>query len=180
VEVGHAKSDRVSEADQFVQDAPRRQMSRLLEARRADHGQPWSPHNRHLSGFDLIFSPHESVILAAKLPATPVETGRAPPSGTRSIGQAIGRCAVSRILDWDRNLLSTTCVRCGTKRRPQSSSSTEERPSGPRRTTPGLPARWCCNSKRRKRLVSRRDASPGKAPSSSSGSRCFLRLPGPR
>jgi hypothetical protein len=154
--------------------------------------------------------------------------GRAPPSGTRSLGQAIGRRAVSLILDWAprgnggedgtdpaavgrisfrrrtarptlppedgpggqtylsdapvgddphahvHNLLSTT------KRRPQSSSSTAERPGGPRRTTPGLPPRWCCNSKRRKRLVSRRNASPGRAPSSSSGSRCFLRLPGPR
>jgi hypothetical protein len=74
VEVGHAKSDRVSERDQFAQDAPRRQMSRLFEARRADDGQPWSPHKRNLSGFDLIFSPHESVILAAELPATSAET----------------------------------------------------------------------------------------------------------
>jgi TrwC relaxase len=50
------------------------QMSRLFEARRADNGQPWSPHRRKLSGFDLVFSPHKSVSLAAEFAATPAES----------------------------------------------------------------------------------------------------------
>jgi hypothetical protein len=67
------------------------EMSRLFEARRADNGQPWSPHKRKLSGFDLVFSPHKSVSLAAEFAAT---RPKAPPSGTRSTGRATGRCAM--------------------------------------------------------------------------------------
>jgi hypothetical protein len=57
-------------------------MSCLFEARRADTGEPWSEHKRKLSGFDLVFSPHESVSLASEFAATPAETRR---SGTPSI-----------------------------------------------------------------------------------------------
>ena len=50
------------------------EMSRLFEARRADTGEPWSQHKRKLSGFDLVFSPHKSVSLAAEFAATPAES----------------------------------------------------------------------------------------------------------
>ncbi|HTW53799.1 MAG TPA: MobF family relaxase, partial [Stellaceae bacterium] len=50
------------------------EMSRLFEARRADDGQPWSPHKRKLSGLDLVFSPHKSVSLAAEFAGTPAES----------------------------------------------------------------------------------------------------------
>jgi hypothetical protein len=50
--------------------------------RRADTGEPWSEHRRKLSGFDLVFSPHESVSLASGFAATPAGTRR---SGSPSI-----------------------------------------------------------------------------------------------
>jgi hypothetical protein len=49
-------------------------MSRLFEGRRADTGEAWSKHPRKLSGFDLVFSPHKSVTLAAEFAATPAES----------------------------------------------------------------------------------------------------------
>jgi hypothetical protein len=50
------------------------QMSRLFEARRADNGEAWSRHQRKLSGFDLVFSPHKSVTLAAEFAPTAAES----------------------------------------------------------------------------------------------------------
>ena len=50
------------------------EMSRLFEGRRADDGEAWSKHPRKLSGFDLVFSPHKSVTLAAEFAATPAES----------------------------------------------------------------------------------------------------------
>ena len=50
------------------------EMSRLFEARRADTGEAWSQHKRKLSGFDLVFSPHKSVTLAAEFAATAAES----------------------------------------------------------------------------------------------------------
>jgi hypothetical protein len=50
-------------------------MARLFEARRADTGEAWSRHPRKLSGFDIVFSPHKSVSLAAEFAATPAESG---------------------------------------------------------------------------------------------------------
>ena len=64
------------------------EMSRLFEGRRADTGEAWSQHKRKLSGFDLVFSPHKSVTLAAEFAATAAES--APPSATRSIAPTIG------------------------------------------------------------------------------------------
>ena len=49
-------------------------LSRLFEGRRADTGEAWSKHPRKLSGFDLVFSPHGSVTLAAEFAATPAES----------------------------------------------------------------------------------------------------------
>jgi hypothetical protein len=49
-------------------------MSRLFEARRADTGEPWSQHKRKLSGFDLVFSPHKSISLAAEFAGAPAES----------------------------------------------------------------------------------------------------------
>jgi hypothetical protein len=49
-------------------------MSRLFEGRRADTGEAWSKHPRKLSGFDLVFSPHKSITLAAEFAATPAES----------------------------------------------------------------------------------------------------------
>jgi hypothetical protein len=51
-----------------------KEMSRLFEARRADTGEPWSQHKRKLSGFDLVFSPHKSISLAAEFAATSAES----------------------------------------------------------------------------------------------------------
>ena len=49
-------------------------MARLFEGRRADTGEAWSKHPRKLSGFDMVFSPHKSVTLAAEFAATPAES----------------------------------------------------------------------------------------------------------
>jgi hypothetical protein len=76
------------------------QMSRLFEARRADNGQPWSSHKRKLSGFDLVFSPHKSVSLAAEFAATPAESA--------AIWNAVDRASdramryVARVIGWAR------------------------------------------------------------------------------
>jgi TrwC relaxase/AAA domain len=73
------------------------EMSRLFEARRADSGEPWSPHKRKLSGFDLVFSPHKSVSLAAGFAATPAESAaiwnafdRASDRAMRYVGHVLG------------------------------------------------------------------------------------------
>ena len=50
------------------------EMSRLFEGRRADTGKAWSQHKRKLSGFDLVFSPHKSVTLAAEFAGLPAES----------------------------------------------------------------------------------------------------------
>ncbi|SFK80849.1 MobF family relaxase [Methylocapsa palsarum] len=48
-------------------------LDRLFEARRASDGEAWSTHQRKVSGFDFVFSPHKSVSLAAEFAATPSE-----------------------------------------------------------------------------------------------------------
>lgn len=50
------------------------ELTRLFEARRADTGAAWSEHRRKLSGFDLVFSPHKSVTLAAEFAPTAAES----------------------------------------------------------------------------------------------------------
>ena len=50
------------------------ELTRLFEARRADDGAAWSEHRRKLSGFDLVFSPHKSVTLAAEFAPTAAES----------------------------------------------------------------------------------------------------------
>ena len=74
------------------------EMSRLFEARRADNGQAWSQHKRGLSGFDLVFSPHKSVTLAAEFAATPAESAaiwnaidRANDAAMRHVAKQLGR-----------------------------------------------------------------------------------------
>ena len=49
-------------------------LSRLFEGKRGDTGEAWSKHARKVSGFDLVFSPHKSVTLAAEFAATPAES----------------------------------------------------------------------------------------------------------
>ena len=73
------------------------EMSRLFEGRRADTGEAWSKHHRKLSGFDLVFSPHKSVTLAAEFAATPAESAaiwnamdRANDAAMRYAAQIIG------------------------------------------------------------------------------------------
>ena len=51
-----------------------KEMSRLFEGRRGDNGEAWSQHKRKLSGFDLVFSPHKSVTVAAEFALTPAES----------------------------------------------------------------------------------------------------------
>ena len=76
------------------------EMSRLFEARRADTGEAWSRHTRKLSGFDLVFSPHKSVSLAAEFAATPSESA--------ALWNAVDRAAdramryVAQVLGWAR------------------------------------------------------------------------------
>ncbi len=72
-------------------------LSRLFEARRADTGEAWSQHKRKLSGFDLVFSPHKSVTLAAEFAATPAESAaiwnaidRASDAAMRHVAQVVG------------------------------------------------------------------------------------------
>jgi TrwC relaxase/AAA domain len=76
------------------------EMSRLFEGKRADNGEAWSKHKRKLSGFDLVFSPHKSVTLAAEFAATPAESA--------AIWNAIDRANdramryVAQVLGWAR------------------------------------------------------------------------------
>ncbi len=76
------------------------EMSLLFEGRRADTGEAWSKHPRKLSGFDLVFSPHKSVTLAAEFAATPAESA--------AIWNAIDRANdaamryVAEVLGWAR------------------------------------------------------------------------------
>jgi hypothetical protein len=51
-----------------------KEMARLFEGRRADNGDAWSQHKRKLSGFDLVFSPHKSVTVAAEFAPTAAES----------------------------------------------------------------------------------------------------------
>ena len=73
------------------------EMTRLFEGRRADNGEAWSKHKRKLSGFDLVFSPHKSVTLAAEFAATPAESAaiwnaidRANDAAMRYVAQVLG------------------------------------------------------------------------------------------
>ena len=73
------------------------EMSRLFEGRRADNGEAWSQHKRKLSGFDLVFSPHKSVTLAAEFAPTPAESAafcnavdRANDRAMRYVAQELG------------------------------------------------------------------------------------------
>src|SRR5271165_5959184 len=73
------------------------EMSRLFEGRRADNGEAWSHHKRKLSGFDLVFSPHKSISLAAEFAATPAESAalwnavdRASDRAMRYVAQTLG------------------------------------------------------------------------------------------
>jgi hypothetical protein len=50
------------------------ELARLFEAKRADTAAAWSEETRKNSGFDLVFSPHKSVSLAAEFAASPAET----------------------------------------------------------------------------------------------------------
>ena len=76
------------------------EMSRLFEARCADTGEPWTLHKRKLSGFDLVFSPHKSVSLAAEFATTPAETA--------AIWNAVDRASdramryVAHVIGWAR------------------------------------------------------------------------------
>lgn len=72
-------------------------MARLFEGKRADTGEAWSTQNRKLSGFDLVFSPHKSVSLAAEFARTPAETAaywnavdRAADLSMRYVAQTLG------------------------------------------------------------------------------------------
>jgi hypothetical protein len=75
-------------------------LTRLFEARRADTGEAWSVQKRKLSGFDMVFSPHKSVTLAAEFAATPAESA--------AIWNAIDRASdgamryVAQVLGWAR------------------------------------------------------------------------------
>ena len=72
-------------------------LARLFEGRRADTGEAWSKHKRKLSGFDLVFSPHKSVTLAAEFARTPAESAaiwnaidRASDGAMRHVAQTLG------------------------------------------------------------------------------------------
>ena len=75
-------------------------MSHLFEGRRADTGEAWSKHPRKLSGFDLVFSPHKSVTLAAEFAATPAESA-AIWNGIDRANDAAMRY-VAKVLGWAR------------------------------------------------------------------------------
>ena len=76
------------------------EMSRLFEARRADTGEAWSRHTRKLSGFDLVFSPHKSVSLAAEFAATPSESAALWNAVDRAADRAMRYAA--QVLGWAR------------------------------------------------------------------------------
>ena len=72
-------------------------LTRLFEGRRADNGDAWSAQKRKLSGFDLVFSPHKSITLAAEFAATPAESAaywnavdRAADRAMRYVAQELG------------------------------------------------------------------------------------------
>jgi len=75
-------------------------LARLFEGRRADTGEAWSPHHRTISAYDMVFSVHKSVTLAAEFAATPAESA--------AIWNAIGRANdaamrhVVSVLGWAR------------------------------------------------------------------------------
>ena len=75
-------------------------MSRLFEGRRADDGDAWTKHPRKLSGFDLVFSPHKSITLAAEFAATPAESA-AIWNGIDRANDAAMRY-VAKVLGWAR------------------------------------------------------------------------------
>ena len=73
------------------------EMTRLFEGRRADTGAAWPGQKRKLSGFDLVFSPHKSISLAAEFAATPAESAaywnavdRAADRAMRYVAQVVG------------------------------------------------------------------------------------------
>ena len=73
------------------------ELSRLFEGRRADTGEAWSQHKRKLSGFDLVFSPHKSISLAAEFAPTGAESAllwnavdRAADRAMRYVAQEVG------------------------------------------------------------------------------------------
>jgi hypothetical protein len=74
-----------------------KEMARLFEGRRADNGEAWSQHKRKISGFDLVFSPHKSVTLAAEFAPTAAECAliwnaidRANDRAMRYVAQEVG------------------------------------------------------------------------------------------
>jgi len=74
-----------------------KEMSRLFEGRRGDNGEAWSQHKRKISGFDLVFSPHKSVTIAAEFAPTAAECAliwnaidRANDRAMRYVAQEVG------------------------------------------------------------------------------------------
>jgi hypothetical protein len=74
-----------------------KEMARLFEAKRADNGHAWSDNKRKISGFDMVFSPHKSVTVAAEFAPTPAESGliwnavdRASDRAMRYVAQEVG------------------------------------------------------------------------------------------
>ena len=76
------------------------EMLRLFEGRRADTGEAWSGQKRKLSGFDLVFSPHKSVSLAAEFARTPAETAAFWNAVDRASDQAMHY--VGHVMGWAR------------------------------------------------------------------------------
>ncbi len=76
------------------------EMTLLFEGRRADTGEAWSQHPRKLSGFDLVFSPHKSVTLAAEFAETPAESAAIWNAMDRANDRAMRH--VAQVLGWAR------------------------------------------------------------------------------
>jgi hypothetical protein len=76
------------------------EMALLFEGRRADTGEAWSKHPRKLSGFDLVFSPHKSVTLAAEFAETPAESAAIWNAMDRANDRAMRH--VAQVLGWAR------------------------------------------------------------------------------
>ena len=76
------------------------EMSRLFEGKRCDTGEAWSKHPRKLSGFDLVFSPHKSITLAAEFAETPAESGALWNAIDRANDRAMRH--VAQVLGWAR------------------------------------------------------------------------------
>jgi hypothetical protein len=73
------------------------EMARLFEGKRGDNGEAWSQRKRKISGFDLVFSPHKSVTVAAEFAPTPAESAliwnavdRAADRAMRYVAQEVG------------------------------------------------------------------------------------------